>query len=176
MVAGEAKRPRVYIKAAYKTLYYRLGAFFILGALCVGIVLVYNYPQLVAVLTSGEKSAAALPYVIAMRNLRITGLPHLVNTILVTSIFSAGNTLIYCATRSLYPLAIEGRAPKILRECTKVGDRYLVLDAYARPILTSSSADQLFHCRDGFSVPVLSSIIGQLRQGTHLADEHHRNR
>jgi amino acid transporter len=159
MVAGEAKRPRVYIKAAYKTLYYRFGAFFILGALCVGIVLAYNDPQLVAVLTSGEKSAAASPYVIAMRNLQITGLPHLVNALLVTSIFSAGNTLTYCATRSLYSLAIEGRAPKIFRKCTKAGGGYLVLHVYARFILTSNSADQLFHFRDGFPVPVLPPII-----------------
>ena len=40
---------------------------------------------------------------------------------MVTSIFSAGNTYTYCATRSLYGLAIEGRAPKILRKCTKGG-------------------------------------------------------
>ena len=75
MVSGEAKRPRVYIKNAFKTVYFRFGAFFILGALCVGIVLPYNDPTLVQVLTSGEKSAAASPYVIAMTNLNINGLP-----------------------------------------------------------------------------------------------------
>jgi amino acid transporter len=40
---------------------------------------------------------------------------------MVTSIFSAGNTYTYCATRSLYGLALEGRAPKALRYCTKNG-------------------------------------------------------
>lgn len=121
MVSGEAKRPRVYIKSAFKTVYFRFGAFFILGALCVGVVLPYNDPELTQVVTSGEKSAAASPYVIAMKNLKITGLPHLVNALLITSIFSAGNTYTYCATRTLYSLAIEGRAPKILRKCTKNG-------------------------------------------------------
>jgi amino acid transporter len=121
MVSGEAKRPRVYIKNAFKTVYFRFGAFFILGALCVGIVCAYNDPELVSVLTAGESSAAASPYVIAMKNLNINGLPHLVNALLITSIFSAGNTYTYCATRSLYSLAIEGRAPKILRKCTKNG-------------------------------------------------------
>jgi amino acid transporter len=121
MVSGEAKRPRVYIKNAFKTVYFRFGAFFILGALCVGIVLAYNDPGLVSVLKAGESSAAASPYVIAMTNLKISGLPHLVNALLITSIFSAGNTYTYCATRSLYSLAIEGRAPKILRKCTKNG-------------------------------------------------------
>jgi len=121
MVSGEAKRPRVYIKGAFKTVYFRFGAFFILGALCVGIVLPYNNAELTQVVTAGEKSAAASPYVIAMKNLEIGGLPHLVNALLITSIFSAGNTYTYCATRTLYSLAIEGRAPKILRKCTKNG-------------------------------------------------------
>lgn len=121
MVSGEAKRPRVYIKNAFKTVYFRFGAFFILGALCVGIVLPYNDPELEQVLKAGEKSAAASPYVIAMKNLQIGGLPHLVNALLITSIFSAGNTYTYCATRTLYSLAIEGRAPKFLRKCTKNG-------------------------------------------------------
>jgi amino acid transporter len=56
-----------------------------------------------------------------MKNLNINGLPHLVNALLITSIFSAGNTYTYCATRSLYSLAIEGRAPRFLRKCTKNG-------------------------------------------------------
>ena len=121
MVAAEAKRPRIYIKNAFKTVYYRFGLFFIMGALCAGIVLPYNDETLANVLDAGEKSAAASPYVIAMTNMGISVLPHIVNALMVTSIFSAGNTYTYCATRSLYGLALEGRAPKALRYCTKNG-------------------------------------------------------
>lgn len=39
----------------------------------------------------------------------------------MTSIFSAGNTYTYCATRTLYGLSLEGRAPKPLRFCTRNG-------------------------------------------------------
>ncbi|CAD0088164.1 unnamed protein product [Aureobasidium vineae] len=124
MVAGEARRPRIYIKNAFKTVYWRFALFFMGGALAVGIVLSSTDPTLTAII-SGEKSgsgtAAASPYVIAMANMGITGLPHLVSALLVTSIFSAGNTYTFCATRSLYGLAIEGRAPKALRYCTKSG-------------------------------------------------------
>jgi yeast amino acid transporter len=97
--------------------------FFILGALCVGIVVPWNDPALQGVLdgTLGSGTAAASPYVIAMSNMGVSGLPHLVNALLITSIFSAGNTYTYCATRSLYSLALEGRAPKFLRRCTKNG-------------------------------------------------------
>jgi len=121
MVAAEAKRPRIYIKNAFKTVYWRFGLFFIMGALCAGVVLRSDDPTLAEVTTSGEKSAAASPYVIAMTNMGISVLPHIVNALMVTSIFSAGNTYTYCATRSLYGLALEGRAPKFLRYCTKNG-------------------------------------------------------
>ena len=56
-----------------------------------------------------------------MDNLRIHGLQHLVNALLVTSIFSAGNTYTYCATRSLYGMALEGRAPAFLKFCIQKG-------------------------------------------------------
>ena len=124
MVAAEAKRPRVFIKNAFKTVYYRFGLFFIGGALAVGIVCPYNDKTLVAIL-SGDKggggTAAASPYVIAMANMGVSVFPHVVNALMVTSIFSAGNTYTYCATRSLYGLALEGRAPKVLTKCTKAG-------------------------------------------------------
>ncbi|TKA50334.1 hypothetical protein B0A49_13607 [Cryomyces minteri] len=123
-VAAEAKRPRIYIKKAFKTVYWRFGIFFIGGALCCGIVVAYNDPTLVAILggdKSGAGTAAASPYVIAMSNLGIGVLPHLTNALMVTSIFSAGNTYTYCATRSLYGLALEGRAPGFLKKCTKNG-------------------------------------------------------
>jgi len=126
MVAAEAKRPRIYIKNAFKTVYWRFGIFFIVGSLCVGIVVSHQNPTLVAIvggeLPSG--TAAASPYVIAMRELGIEGLPHVVNALLCTSIFSAGNTYTYCATRTLYGLALEGRAPKVLTKCTKSGVPY----------------------------------------------------
>lgn len=124
MVAAEAKRPRIYIKNAFKTVYARFAIFFIGGALAVGIVLPYNDPVLVAVVTgtgSGGGTAAASPYVIAMKNLGIGVFPHIVNALLLTSIFSAGNTYTYCASRSLYGLALAGRAPKFFRKCTKSG-------------------------------------------------------
>ncbi|VUC34759.1 unnamed protein product [Clonostachys rosea] len=124
IVAAEAKRPRIYIKNAFKTMYWRFGLFFIGGALCVGIVIPYNDPTLVGII-SGDKSGggtgAASPYVIAMMNLGVEGLPHLVNALLLTSIFSAGNAFTYCSTRTLYGMALEGRAPKFLCYCTKNG-------------------------------------------------------
>ena len=121
MAAAETKRPRTYVKAAFKTVYWRFIVFFIFGSLFVGIAVKYNDPKLVDALKTGTSHAAASPYVIAMQNLGVGGLPNLVNALLITSIFSAGNTYTYAATRSLYGIALEGRAPKILTKCTKSG-------------------------------------------------------
>lgn len=124
MMSAEAKHPRTYVKTAYKVVYWRIILFFLGGALAVGILVPYNDPVLEAVYKHGtgeSGSAAASPYIIAMRNMSIPVLPHIATALLATTIFSAGNTYVYCATRSLYGLALEGRAPKIFTKCTKKG-------------------------------------------------------
>ncbi|KAK2592768.1 hypothetical protein QQS21_009540 [Conoideocrella luteorostrata] len=124
MTAGEAKLPRTYMKSAFKTTYWRFGLFFIGGALCCGIVIPYNDPKLQGLISEtpdGSGTAAASPYVIAMRNMGIGVMPHIANALIFTSIFSAGNTYTYCAIQSLHGMALEGRAPKILARTTKSG-------------------------------------------------------
>ncbi|KAM5356804.1 hypothetical protein ACJ41O_003450 [Fusarium nematophilum] len=123
MVAAEAKHPSRYIKTAFKTVYFRFGLFFIGAALTTGIVLDHADPKLVEIHINGSSdgTAAASPYVLAMRHMGIGVLPHVVNALLFTTIYSAGNTYTYCATRSLYSLALEGRAPAFLRRTTKNG-------------------------------------------------------
>ncbi|KAK7950935.1 General amino acid permease AGP2 [Apiospora aurea] len=118
MVAGEAERPRTYLKNGFKTMYWRFGTFFIGGALCVGIILPYNNEKLQ---NAGTGTADGSPYVIAMQNMGIGVFPHIINALMVTAIFSAGNAYTYCAMRSLYSMALDGHAPKIFTKCTKNG-------------------------------------------------------
>lgn len=54
-------------------------------------------------------------------NMGIGVLPHITNALMLTSIFSAGNTYTYAATRSLYGLALQGHAPKFLRKTMSNG-------------------------------------------------------
>ncbi|EAT85713.2 hypothetical protein HBI56_142600 [Parastagonospora nodorum] len=121
MAAGETENPRKVMPRAYNAVFYRLTTFFVLGSLAVGINVPYNDPELIAAFKLGKPGAAASPYVIAMNRLRIEGLPHVVNAGVLASAFSAGNSYVYCASRSLFGLALEGKAPKILTKCTKQG-------------------------------------------------------
>ncbi|KAK1993394.1 hypothetical protein LX36DRAFT_729969 [Colletotrichum falcatum] len=123
MIAAEAKHPSLYVKTAFKTVYIRFAIFFIGSALAVGVVLPWNDPELQRIYIKGEGSstATASPYVIAMTNMGISVMPHVVNALLFTSIFSAGNTYTYCAVRGLYGLAMDGQAPAFLKKCTNNG-------------------------------------------------------
>jgi len=121
MAAGEAKDPRRNMPSAFNGVFYRLACFFILGSLCVGIVVPYNDPDLLNAIAHAHPGAGSSPYVIAMRHLNIPVLPHIVNALVLSAVFSAGNSYVFCASRTLYGLALEGKAPRFLTKCTGNG-------------------------------------------------------
>ncbi|KAK3312411.1 putative carnitine transport protein [Apodospora peruviana] len=121
MAAGEAENPRVVMPRAFNAVFYRLTAFFVLGSLCVGILVPYNDTEMAKAFSTGAPGAAASPYVVAMNRLKIRVLPDIVNAMVLTAAFSAGNSYVYCASRSLYGLALEGKAPRIFTRCTNKG-------------------------------------------------------
>ncbi|KAL9120315.1 MAG: hypothetical protein Q9187_003134, partial [Circinaria calcarea] len=121
MAAGEAENPRVVMPKAFNAVFGRLMAFFVLGSLAVGINVPYTDPELASAFSTGLPGAAASPYVVAMNRLKIKVLPDIVNAMVLGAAFSAGNSYVYCASRSLFGLALEGKAPRFLTKCTKQG-------------------------------------------------------
>lgn len=121
MAAGEAENPRVVMPKAYKQVFVRLTAFFVLGSLAVGINVPYTDEELTNAFENELPGAAASPYVVAMNRLKIGVLPDIVNAMVLGASFSAGNSYVYCASRSLFGLALEGKAPRIFTRCTRQG-------------------------------------------------------
>ncbi|KAK5169525.1 general amino acid permease agp2 [Saxophila tyrrhenica] len=121
MAAGEAENPRVVMPKAYNAVFYRLTAFFVLGSLAVGINVPFDDPTLINAFEKGKPGAAASPYVIGMIRLKIQVLPDIVNALVLTSAFSAGLSYLYCSSRCLLGLALEGKAPKIFTRTTRNG-------------------------------------------------------
>ncbi|KAK0712248.1 amino acid permease-domain-containing protein [Apiosordaria backusii] len=121
MAAGEAENPRVVMPRAYNAVFYRLTTFFMLGSLAVGILVPYTDDEMKVAFSTGAPGAAASPYVIAMNRLKIRVLPDIVNAMVLTAAFSAGNSYVYCASRSLYGMALEGKAPKVFTKVTAKG-------------------------------------------------------
>lgn len=161
MAAAEVKHPRIYLKNAYKTMYWRFALFFLGGALCVGIVTPYNN-EIIQGIISGKLSggtAAASPYVIAMKELGIGILPSVTNALIATSIFSAGNTYTYCGARSLYGLALEGRAPRFLTKCTANG-----VPIYALAVMMAFACLSFLQLSGGSAV-VLNWLVNLITAG-----------
>ncbi|KAE8412083.1 hypothetical protein BDV36DRAFT_301242 [Aspergillus pseudocaelatus] len=106
-VAAAVKYPCIYIKSAFKNVYWHFNIFFVRGALCVGTLIAYNDSTLVAALESGELSAAVSPYIIAIQNLGIDVIPYIISALIATTVFPANNTYNYTATRALYGVAVN---------------------------------------------------------------------
>ncbi|KAF2106172.1 AAT family amino acid transporter [Lophiotrema nucula] len=117
VTSGEMRNPRKNLPIASKKFFYRLIAFYVLGSLAIGIIC----SSVADGLTSGAGNANASPWVIAIQNAGITGLPSAVNAGILTSAWSSGNSFLYMSSRSLYSLAVVGNAPKIFTRCNRYG-------------------------------------------------------
>ena len=75
----------------------------------------YNSPELAAGNKNGGTTAAASPFVVAIIISGIPALPAILNAAILIFVFSAANSDLYIASRTLFGLAHEGKAPKIFR-------------------------------------------------------------
>lgn len=121
VVAGEVKNPRRIMPKAFRSTIYRILFFYIVGALCVGIVSASDDPALLGAIAAGAPGAAKSPYIISMNRLGIPVLPSLVNALILVSIFSTTNAFVFSASRAMYGLAHKGQAPKFLGRVNKQG-------------------------------------------------------
>lgn len=116
---GEAENPRKTVPKAIRRVFYRLLFFYVAGIFIISVLVNYDNPALLSTQNAG--TAAASPFVIAIQNANINALPSIVNAVILVSAWSAGNSDLYAASRTLYALALEGQAPRIFRKCTKRG-------------------------------------------------------
>ncbi|CAK5270850.1 unnamed protein product [Mycena citricolor] len=121
MTAGEAAQPRRTMHRSFSSITFRLVMFNVLGALSVGVLVPHSDPALLGASEHVKRGSGTSPYVIAMTRLRIPFLPHVVNALVMLSIFSAGNSYVYTASRTLYGMALEGQMPRVFSRCSKRG-------------------------------------------------------
>lgn len=121
--AGETKHPHMNIPRAVRRVFWRITIFYILSVFFVGLCVSSTDARLLDAIKNDAGTAAQSPFVIAINNGRIKGLPHLINAILLCSVWSCGNSSFYVATRLLYATAMEGNAPSIFTR-TKNGVPY----------------------------------------------------
>lgn len=64
-----------------------------------------------------------------MDNFGIKVLPDIVNALIMTSVLSAGNNLVFSGARILHGMAMEGKAPSFFAKCSKTGLPYFAVIA-----------------------------------------------
>lgn len=107
--------------------FYRLIFFYVFGVLAISCIVSSAHPNLL----SYSSGAGSSPWAIAAREAGIRGLDSVINAVIVTSAWSAGNAYLYLASRTLYSIALIGTAPKIFTKCNEQGLPYYALAASA---------------------------------------------
>ncbi|KAF5543263.1 amino acid permease [Fusarium napiforme] len=120
VTVAEAQNPRKTVPRAIKLTFYRILFFYCLSVLLVGMIVPYNSPEL-AFATKAQAGASASPFVVAADIAGVKVLPHIVNACICVFVFSASNSDLYIASRTLYGLASDGAAPAIFKKTDKHG-------------------------------------------------------
>jgi amino acid transporter len=113
VTVGEAQNPRKTIPRAIRLTFFRILVFYVLSVFLVGMLVPFNSKEL-GFATSAASSAAASPFVVAIQLAGIPALPHILNACILVFVFSASNSDLYIATRTIYGLSREGKAPAFL--------------------------------------------------------------
>jgi amino acid transporter len=120
VTVGEAQNPRKTIPRAIKLTFFRILFFYCLSVLLIGTLVPYNAKELVFANKNG-RGARASPFVVAIDLAKIPALPDILNACILLFVFSASNSDLYIASRTLYGLASDGDAPAIFKRTDRRG-------------------------------------------------------
>ena len=104
--------------------FFRIVFFYLVLILLLGMTVPYNSKLLLSAVNESTTSvnAEASPFVVAARIAGVNAaLPNVINVCLLIFTFSAANSDLYIATRTLYSLAVEGNAPSIFSRTNQRG-------------------------------------------------------
>ncbi|KAI8651074.1 AA-permease domain-containing protein [Fusarium keratoplasticum] len=121
VTVAEAQNPRRTIPRAIKLTFYRILVFYCLSVLLVGMIVPWNSDRLLFATTEAKTDAAASPFVVAAEIAGIKVISHILNACICVFVFSASNSDLYIASRTLYGLASEGKAPAIFKRTDSRG-------------------------------------------------------
>ncbi|MGD1156719.1 MAG: amino acid permease [Terriglobia bacterium] len=110
VAAGEARDPGRSIPRAMRSVFWRLGLFYI-GGIAV----------LVGLVPWREAGLDASPFVRAFQAVGLRAAPTLMNLVVLTAALSAANALLYLSARMVFSLARGGYAPASLGRTTRRG-------------------------------------------------------
>ncbi|MCP8968987.1 amino acid permease [Ectobacillus sp. SYSU M60031] len=118
ITAGESENPEKDMPRAVKQIFWRLLLFYVLAIFVIGCLVSYKDPHL---LSSDVSNIAVSPFTLVFKNAGLAFAASVMNAVILTSVLSAGNSAMYAASRVLWMLAKEGKAPAFLKKVNKGG-------------------------------------------------------
>jgi len=119
LAAAETANPRKSLPTAIKQVFWRITLFYVVSLALVGLLVPYNDPRLLNGTSSAD--AKASPFVISIYNAGISGLPSVMNVVIMIAVLSVGNSSIYGSSRTLAALAEQNQAPRFLAYIDRQG-------------------------------------------------------
>ncbi|WML50216.1 amino acid permease [Neobacillus sp. PS3-34] len=118
IVAGESKEPEKNVPKAIKQIFWRILLFYMLSILVIGLIVPFTDSGL---MNSDIEKVAMSPFTLVFERAGIAFAASVMNAVILTSVFSAGNSGLYAATRMLYVMAKERQAPAFMSKLNKHG-------------------------------------------------------
>ncbi|EJF57625.1 hypothetical protein DICSQDRAFT_140179 [Dichomitus squalens LYAD-421 SS1] len=117
ITAGETKNPSRNMPRVVKFVFWRILLFYILSILLMGLNVPYNYPNL------SNKAVTTSPFTIVFQLAGSHVAGSFMNTVILTSVLSAGNHALFAGTRVLYGLSVitPRQAPAFFAKTTSAG-------------------------------------------------------
>jgi L-asparagine transporter-like permease len=117
--AAEADQPRKVIPKAINQVIFRVLVFYI-GSMAVLLSLT-PWTDLLAHLKAGGDTYSNSPFVLVFSSMGQSLAANVLNFVILTATLSVYNSMVYCNSRLLYGMALEGNAPKSLMQVNRRG-------------------------------------------------------
>ncbi|KAJ4483691.1 amino acid permease-domain-containing protein [Lentinula aciculospora] len=109
ITAGETRNPSRNMPRVVKFVFWRILLFYLLSILLIGLNVPWDYPNL------SNKTTTTSPFTLVFQQAGSTVAASFMNTVILTSVLSAGNHALFAGTRVLYGLSVTSprQAPAI---------------------------------------------------------------
>jgi len=140
----EAENPRVTMRTAVRTIFYRIVGLYIVSVWMIGLCVQRSNPNLLQANSGGSGTAAQSPFVVIIKISGIKVLDHIINAVVLTSAFSSGNEFLYASSRSVFMMSQIGQAPRFFGKILKNG-----VPVYALAFCSAFGALAYLNCGAG---------------------------
>ncbi|KAI0465029.1 Amino-acid permease gap5 [Komagataella kurtzmanii] len=117
LTATETLNPRKTLPSATKQVFWRILLFYMVSLTIITFLVPSNDPRLLG----ASSDASVSPFAMAIEAGGISGLPSVINAVILISILGVANTSVYATSRVLLGLSASGHAPKILSFVDRAG-------------------------------------------------------